>query len=268
MTYPIAIPSRGRYNEVATIDRMPDEFRDRTYLFVPYEEHDEYAREYGDKVAEIASVSTYSEKISEKRRRMASYLQVATGAEWFWMMDDDLQFAVRDDPESPKLRKFGREENYDWRQMFRLAETTAECWGDPICAVGISLRQGNNNLDADGAVNTRLIRCGLFNTEAFLSVEHDRLPFMGDFDVMLQMLRKGYDNFVISEYCQDHRATNATGGCETSRTAEVMNEVAEKLAELHHPFVRTKMKKNKTGPLAERKDVTIYWKKARASADK
>lgn len=266
MTYPIVIPSRGRPDEVATVDRMPDFVRKRVHLFVPEEEFEEYFLNYSD-VVDILHATNYSHRISEKRRRMAEWVR-RQGYSWFWMMDDDLQFARRDDPEHPSLRKFGRYDETDWEDMIHYAEFTADAWGDPICAVGISLRQGNNNLDPDGATNTRLIRCGLYNTEAFLKCEHDRIDFMGDFDVMLQMLRMGYDNHVLSEYCQDHRATNAKGGCETSRTAEKMNEVAEELARLHHPFVKTKIKKNKTGPLAERKDVTIYWKKARASADK
>lgn len=267
MTYPILIPSRGRSDRVATVDRMPRHVQERVILFVPREELAEYRHSYSH--IRVVTVSDYSHTISQKRERMVRwYVNNHKFPYFFWMMDDDLQFAVRDIPENTALRKFEAEDPDDWDHMLLLAEATAEGWGDPICAVGISLRQGNNNLAPEGATNTRLIRCGLYNTEAFLSCDHDRLEFMGDFDVMLQMLEMGYDNHVLSEYCQDHRGTNAEGGCEVNRNEEVMNRVANELVALHPPgVVRTKQKVNKTGELAVRTDVTIYWKKARASAE-
>lgn len=264
MQYPILIPSRGRSDEVITLDRMPKEMWKHVRLFVPQEEFEEYTNSKYGEVA-IASVSTYEDRISDKRRRMVETMRAAEGSPWFWMMDDDLTFTERMGEDDKRLIRLERPEEFE--TMFCYAEDMVAEEPDRFCAIGISLRQGNNQLDYPYVDNIRLIRCGLYNTELFLGCEHNRLDFMGDFDVMLQMLRKGYDNRVISAYAQDHRATNAKGGCETSRTEDVMVEVADGLAALHEPFVRTKWKKNKTGGLAERKDVTIYWKKARASAD-
>jgi hypothetical protein len=129
------------------------------------------------------------------------------------------------------------------------------------------MRQGNNNMPEDGALNTRLIRCGLFNVDVFLQAIHNRLRFMGDFDVMIQMLKMGYDNFVLSSWAQDHGGTNVKGGCATSRDEAAMEESAKALASFHPDCVVTKQKENKGGKLAVRTDVTIYWKKARNSAN-
>lgn len=271
MTYPILIPSRGRHggDGVQTIYNLPSELHPRIVLFVPHEELVEYRHRYDD--IRVVTVSDYSHKISAKRQKMAAWAKENLGdPEYFWMMDDDLHFARREDPDEPRLLKMHPIEPEPYFEMFDYVEGMTKVGPEDheFCAIGISMRQGNNNLPPEGAWNTRLIRCGLYNTQAFLDCEHDRIRFMGDFDVMLQMLEAGYDNLVVSRWTQDHKATNAVGGCETSRTAEVMNEVADELAALHPGFVKTKWKKNKTGPLAERKDVTIYWKKARQSADK
>ncbi len=263
MYFPILIPSRGRAHDVITIDRMPKEFWGHVTLCVPVEEKTDYQRKYADKV-NVISVSDYHNTISEKRQKMAEWvLNSVDSPKWFWMMDDDLTFFERI-PETTRLTKIEGDME-SWTNMWSVAESIAN--DRTMCAIGISLRGGNNNMPIEGAWNTRLIRCGLFNTEVFLNAEHNRLKFMGDFDVMLQMLRMGYDNHVISRWAQDHRATNATGGCETSRTEEVMVEVADGLEALHEGFVKTKWKANKSGHLKERKDVTVQWKKARASAD-
>ena len=264
MKYPIVIPSRGRAQEVITLDRMPVELHPHVHLFTLEEESKAYFDRYGDTGTHILCSSTKADRISKKRQKMAQWVREETGAPYFWMMDDDLTFFEKYE-EGGRLWMMDTADEFE--AMFTSTEDMMDAEPDRFCAIGISLRQGNNQLDWPYVDNVRLIRCGLFNTEAFLGCEHNRIDFMGDFDVMLQMLRAGYDNRVRSDYAQDQRATNAVGGCETSRTAEVMDRVAEELAALHDPFVKTKMKKNKTGPLAERKDVTIYWKKARASAD-
>lgn len=268
MTYPILIPSRGRVNDVATVNNMPEKYHKNIILFVPKEELKVYRNLHPN--LRVATVSDYSHRISEKRHRMVKWIYHELKMPWFWMMDDDLQFARRIKPDEPKLERMGPLDEHHFYHMFDYCEDMADRSMDgefPLCTIGISMRQGNNNLPPEGADNTRLIRCGLYRTDAFLGCEHNRIDFMGDFDVMLQMLEAGYDNHVVSRWTQDHKATNAVGGCETTRDEETMNRVAHQLADLHPGIVKTKQKKNKTGGLAERTDVTIYWKKARASAD-
>jgi hypothetical protein len=263
--YPIAIPSRGRAGDVLTLNSIPEKFWKNVYLFVPKEEHEAYLRWHREFVrvgGNIVVVSDYNHKISEKRHLMVHHLNANLGADYFWMMDDDLKFFSRGGEYDTKLTML---EPSDYADMFNTVEEMANS-EDRFCAIGISMRQGNNNLEWPGAWNTRLIRCGLYHTESFLKAHHNRLRFMGDFDVMIQMLKMGRDNYVTAMWAQDHRATNAKGGCETSRDEDAMEESANWLAQLHPDCVVTKKKVNKTGKLAERTDVTIYWKKARKSA--
>lgn len=260
MRYPIAIPSRGRAGDVLTIQSIPPELWTNVNLFVPKEEVDIYHRKhvpFTNAGGNIISISDYSHKISEKRQLMCDYLN----AEYFWMMDDDLKFFSRGGEHDTKLT--GLSGLSDYRDMFDTVEQMVVDDERRFCAIGISMRQGNNNMEWPGVWNTRLIRCGLFHSWSFKRAKHNRLRFMGDFDVMIQMLKMGRDNYVTAMWAQDHRATNAKGGCETSRNEQAMEESANSLAGFHPDCVVTRKKVNKGGKLAERTDVTVYWKKAR-----
>ena len=270
MKYPIIIPSRGRANACATIENIPSKFYDNIWLYVIEAESAAYQATneilWNGKVHVIcAAPSTVT--ISEKRERMVLHITERTGTKKFWMMDDDLKFFRRKNEweGDTRLEILHVMDDHGFDTMFDEIETMMDDPSEHLCAIGISMRQGNNNLKDVGDRNTRLIRCGLYDAEPFLEATHNRLKFMGDFDVMLQMLERGWDNFVVAKYSQDHGSTNAKGGCAVARTEEVMEEVAHGLAALHPGCVVTKKKANKTGGLKERTDVTIYWKKARAS---
>ncbi len=126
-------------------------------------------------------------------------------------------------------------------------------------------------LEYDGNQNTRLNGCIIYRRSVFLDerIEHDRMNPMNDFDVNLQLLRLGYDNHLIAEFCYNQGGTNAPGGSSDYRTLETQAASAHKLADLHPGFVNIRHKVNKTGPveLRERTEVTVFWKKARASAE-
>lgn len=267
MKYPILIPSRGRsaMSIIGTVDALPQALRKNVYLFVLEEESAAYQAKNVAKwggVVNIVCASASTDRISEKRRKMANYCADVLQETFFWMMDDDLKFFSRI-PGTTRLAQL-TPDGFD--EMFDHTEAMIEEVPNRFCAIGISMRQGNNNIGDEGAYNTRLIRCGLFNIVPFLMAEHNRIQFMGDFDVMIQMLKMGYDNHVVALWAQDHNGTNTKGGCSNERDEAVMDRVANELAAFHPDCVVTKQKTNKTGKLATRTDVTIYWKKARASA--
>lgn len=179
----------------------------------------------------------------------------------FLMLDDDIRFMVR-------------KSEYDWRlracepcEIFAMLDWVRHLLGE-YAHVGISARQGNNNMGVGdhtlGQENTRTLRALAYRRREFLQMEHGRVPVMEDFDINLQLLRHGHKNFNVGYWCQDQKMTNAPGGCSTYRTHEVQSEAAERLAELHSPFVRVRTKENKTDRdgFGTRKEVTIYWKKA------
>jgi hypothetical protein len=130
--------------------------------------------------------------------------------------------------------------------------------------VGIGVRGGNNNVGTGDAPllteNTRTMRALAYRTDDFLSVEHGRVQVMEDFDVNLQLLRRGLKNCCINYWCQDQKMTNAAGGCSGLRTHALHEAAAVRLAELHPGLVALRQKKNKTG--GEFGEVTIQWKRA------
>jgi hypothetical protein len=186
----------------------------------------------------------------------------AQGEDKFIMADDDITFLVRQDRNDFRLRLA---EQADVRQMLDWI------WHrlDTHEHVGISGREGNNRIgngDMDDLVdfNNRTIRLLAYQTKAFLEVEHGRVVVMEDFDVNLQILRKGGSIAVSYWFAQGQRMTGETGGCSTYRNHAVHEASARRLAELHPGFVTLRDKANKTDAegFGTRKECTIQWKRA------
>lgn len=258
----ILIPSRSRPTTMSTPFQIPERFHDDMAVYVAREQLDEYVA--ANPEMNIRSVSTIGHLLGKKLELMAR----DTSDELVMLCDDDFVFFRRIDPFEPQLRQM---EDDDWDDLFEQIEGLfAE--NPNLYGVGVSMRQGNNRLEPEGNPNTRLNGCIIYRRDAFLhrDIAHDRTNPMNDFDVNLQLLRAGWDNHLISEFCYNQGGTNAPGGSSDYRTLDTQAAAAEFLAETHDPFVRTRMKKNKTGDesLRERKEVTVYWKKARASATK
>jgi len=183
----------------------------------------------------------------------------------FYMFDDDLRFFVRRsaDPEDARLVKAAPS---DLRDMMALLDKKLDHYGQ----VGVSCREGNNHvkqkLELRYQENARCIRAIGLNKEAAERVKYSEIEFKSDFDVTLQLLRQGFDNYVSFQWAQDHRTSNDKGGCFEDRTDDALTRCAYELHERHEPFV-TVVKKTTKGSWGggERTDVRVQWKKARAS---
>ena len=251
----------------STLSRIPIELMTRTVLWTHSDEHEEYCQRVQSEMPYLLSAglriehSSY-EYIGEKRHQMAIWSDLE-GDERFCMLDDDVDFLVRRGPTEWRLREAT---NAEVLEMF----SEMEYWlGRGYAQVAISPREGNNRF-GEGAVReltaecTRAMRITAYNLRDFLSVEHNRVPVMEDFDVLLQLLRSGRKNLVMAYWANGQRMTNAPGGCSLWRTRELHNSAAERLAELHAPYVRLREKQNKTDRegLGTRKEVTVQWKRA------
>ena len=106
-----------------------------------------------------------------------------------------------------------------------------------------------------------------YQKQEYLACEHNRVQFMEDFDINLQLLRKGYPSCILTNYAHNQKSTQAKGGCSLTRTKETHALAATKLKELHPDFVTLQEKKNKTGgDFGTRLEVRVKWKRALASA--
>jgi hypothetical protein len=130
-----------------------------------------------------------------------------------------------------------------------------------------------------GSIGHRLFanaRDGLdFNTRQLRALAYDRdllkregvkfrLPVMEDFDVQLQLLKRGHECFQYNWLVQEQRGSNEAGGCSTYRTDEVQAAAANRLAELHPECVSVVVKEQKgNGSMwGSRTDVKVNWRRA------
>ena len=247
-----------------TVAHIPSNWRSLTSLVCHVDEEEDYAPVAVKHGVNLLALDVKG--IAKTRQEIGLYC-AQQGVSSFMMLDDDLEFYIR---------RLQHEETDDW---WKLSAPTDQEIDRLFCLieedllehahVGVSGREGNNRVRDSWVLDTRYIRLLAFQTEAFNACEHGRVKVMEDFDVALQLLRKGLSCKVWYEFAQGQAKTQAAGGCSTYRDHAMQTEAANRLAELHPDFVRTRLKENKTdrdgfGP---RTEVTIQWKKARRSAD-
>ena len=181
------------------------------------------------------------------------------------MMDDDLVFAVRrvDDP-----TKFRAPEGDDLVGLFDEIEEQLE----PYVHVGVSHREGANRRTEPYLEVGRMMRVLAYQTDVVVRerVISNRTPDVEDFDVTLQLLRKGYPNRIINTFVHNQSGSNQTGGCSEYRTPQTHERDIKIFANHHKDFVKVVKKKTKDKWCAdkngERTDVIIQWKKAYESS--
>jgi hypothetical protein len=242
----IYIPTRGRIFQ-ETYCSLPQELRDRVIFVQPWD---------GNEVVGVGVHKTpkHINGIGPTRQWIIDNAK----SDKIVMLDDDLVFAKRREDEPTKFREASLSD-------VSLLFTSISSYLDQFAHVGVSTREGGNRDTSDTVLNTRLLRILAYRTDVLRkqAIRFDRLEFMEDFDVTLQLLRAGYPNIRINWIVHNQRSSNAPGGCSTYRTLEKQAQAARGLAELHSEFVDTVVKKTKTAWNGqERTDVRIQWKAA------
>jgi TET-associated glycosyltransferase-like protein len=251
------VPSMGRAGaKRPVLCWLPESLLPHTTLVVPPGEREEYlavARRFG---CRVASTPPGEHGIAATRLYIGKFA-AARGQSKFCMLDDDIDFYWRPDLTDYHLRPAPPE---IVSQILR--DVAADL--DRYAHVGVSGREGNNRVAEVALENVRYVRLLAYRTEEFLACDHGRVPVMEDFDVALQLLRRGHSCKVWFCYAQGQDQTNSRGGCSTYRTRALQEKAARQLAELHPGLVRVLMKHNKTDAAAfgTRVDVKIAWKRA------
>lgn len=248
----IFIPSRARATQANhTWDHLPGHFKERAKIVVHKSEAAEYLERFPKK--NILAVDTSG--IGNVRQHI---IDISKGA--VLMLDDDLSFFARraDDPTKlVKTTESGRS-----HMLCCVAELMEN---DGYAHVAIAVREGANRNTDELLFNTRCLRALGYNATILKKekVRFDRLPVMEDFDVALQLLRKGYASATLNTFVQDQGTSNAPGGCSTYRTKDVQELGALGLERLHPDFVTVVQKETKGAwGGGVRTDVRIAWKKA------
>lgn len=131
---------------------------------------------------------------------------------------------------------------------------------------GIGHRLFANNRDRID-FNTRLLRALAYNRDVMREERVKfRLPVMEDFDVQLQLLKRGHECVQFNGITHEQPGSNVNGGCSEYRTHEVQADAAKSLAKLHPDCVKVVEKELKVGwgngMEGTRVDVRVSWRTA------
>jgi glycosyltransferase involved in cell wall biosynthesis len=249
----VYIPTRGRPTNQVTLEHFPKTLVEQeTVVLVIDEDEQELYGKY-DQVKKMV-VPNSIKGISGKRK----FIVENTTDPRIVMLDDDLRFYVRKSPTDWHLRYL---EPSEYHGLLGLLD---EWFDQGFAHCGVSAREGNNRVEALRAINTRYMRVLAYNLEEFPEdIVWGRTEIMEDFDIALQLLRKGKACSISYYYAQGQKSSNAEGGCSEWRTMEVQSAGAELLASLHPTCVQVVEKSTKTAWDGQtRKDVRVGWKKA------
>jgi hypothetical protein len=247
----IIIPTRGRTGQQLTLQSLPGELRKRTTLVCPKREAPGLYRLYGD-VVKIVYEPYHNMKIAQKREWIVQECYRG-GDDKVLMLDDDLVFSTRKSADDWHLRPISGEELIP---EFQLIEDKL---GPEYPHVGFGPRQGNRWQEAGWKTPDKMMCSLAYYLPIVVECELSRIETRQDFDLTLQLLRKGYRNAVWHTTVHDQKY-DAPGGCNLWRTPESSNADAYELARLHPGYVSVVEKAYEaSGP---RTEVRCEWQKA------
>lgn len=261
----IVIPTRKRWDSFlrGSFKYIPKSYYRDTILAVHETEVDHYIKALPRAALEAGvEVWPYDYDTLPEKKAMIGMDMLKTGVKKFCLIDDDLVFLIRINPDHFSMRN---QEEHDVEEMFYYVDHLL----DKYAHGAISPREGNNRVgDGDredlNRENTRAMRFHFFRTHEYALMEHSRLTDVEDFDFTLQMLRRGYANVVPYWYAQGQAKTQSPGGCSIYRDNTMHDLQVRKLAAFHPGFVRLRQKSNKTDTdgFGTRTEVTVQWKAA------
>jgi hypothetical protein len=254
----IFIPTLGRHNTPGTVDRLPPHWLFRTWLVVQPQECAAYERVARRSGAKLLILPAGMQGIASARLFIAK-----TAHDWgvakMCQLDDDLRFYYRPNPRDHHMKPAAPD---DVGRMLDAIETDLDVYAH----VGVSDRNGNNNVPEEFVRTVRYCRVLAYQVEPYLALEHGRVEEYEDFDANLQLLKRGRDCKVWYRWAQQHDRTNAPGGCSVWRTRETHERAARDLAGYHPGLVKLRLKTYVTcGGFGDRVEVIVSWKQALAN---
>ena len=244
----IYIPTYGRVDRQATLENLPEPWRDQAVLVV-YREEAPLHVERGRQILVVPS--NIERGIANKRQ----FIMDQAISDKVVMFDDDLAFFVRrkEDP-----TRFVQMEEWDYNDMFMAMDRGL----DDHYHGGLGFREGGNRYPQAIRKCARIMRAHCYRKD--MPARFIKSPgLMEDFHLTLDLLTQGHPNIVLNNYVTNQRTSNWEGGVSNQRTREVQRQAAEFLAECYPDFV-TVVKRMTKGAWGGgiRHDVRVQWKKA------
>jgi hypothetical protein len=253
----LLITTLGRLENQVTLENLTKGgLRDLVTLVVQDQEYAGHKARYAD--VQIMRLPTTIRTLGPTRRYLCTQLK-----QKIVLLDDDLHFYCRNDPDDWHLK-------YSTPEQLRLMFEEVEDKLEDYAHVSVSAREGNNTVSEYWRENGRYMRLLGYNPKLFPSgLQIGRVDGMSDFDLNLQLLRRGAKSIVCYRHAQGHPGTQTPGGCSLNRTKATHEEEIRRMLEWHCGFVKLRLKKNKGGgEFGTRQELTIYWKKAYESCQK
>ncbi len=224
------------------------------------------------------ALESHGQRIHTKRQWIIENLE----SEFLLQLDDDMYFFRRC---LPKYRDWVRDKNGpSWRinelgkslekKLLYTADEKAVITGfnrfrrfmiEQDAAHGcIRSRMGNNyeEPDTDLEASGREMHAIAHKRSALLdnNIRFDQIEFREDFNVNLQLLRKGLSAVHVYDFACSPNPYGESGGCSEYRTETESDRAALRLALMHPGFVTPGLKTYKT--TGTRMEVTVAWQQA------
>lgn len=246
----IVIPTLGRTETQVTYNNLPAKWQAIVKFVVQPHEYDIMYQKYGDKVVclpeDIKGIAAtrgwiwrnFSDKV-------------------YWCFDDDMKFRTK--VPNGKRTKGGWSDSYSGSYFTDEDFDSVFDWAEKQMENGIhyGAMQGStiilDSRQYPEKWNARLIGNAFYNAKMlpkYDELEWNRCPAAEDYDLLLQLLIKGYKNVVTTRWFVVP-GTQKTGGCFTFRNQEVHNQSQLKLVELFPEYVviNSSKMKDENGPI-------------------
>lgn len=238
----IYIPTLGRSNNQITYDGLPDFVKDITYLVIqPHEK----------KLHQDKKILVLPKSVKGIHNTRKWIYEKGKGTIW-GMFDDDLVFQKRIGSKKTTMTK------NDWKVMLKKTYsflTTGTTFAGHRLSFFPPLPPETPYQENTGT------HCAFYFNGNIVPDLDWSIPLAEDLHMVLQLLRKGFNNKVWNKYSVLNKAYR-DGGCNTKgiRTIKKINDAHKKLIKFHPEFVKNDgFKDTKMGEMIK---IRISWKKS------
>lgn len=258
----IYLPSSGRADSFWTINYLSRSAKEVSQFRVPAKEYKDYKMlAFTNKVA----IDTHNEQEIPTIAYLRERLIKECKTRYILILDDDFRFFYRPNPKDWHLKYIPTIKYFDKIMEFVMRHVRKHRFAQ----ASLSLRQGNHLVPEDWGYGKRYSGVLLYDLHQLEDIKLRRVPTMQDFDIAMQLTRKGRPSAVCYRYAAGEMGgNNAPGGASPYRTLTMQEEAAKKLTKLHTPYVKLIQKHTKSswGGNATRYDVMMYHQKALKSS--